>query len=240
MRRLKCVLGGLCLSVFASCSPVIETQNIPVSSNPMGANVYADGNYTCQTPCKVILAKNSEHIITIKKNGFKQIDVIVKRQYQQEKVLMNAVSSGLGTSDTAYGGSTAWGIVNGLSSIDSQESTGAAYVLTPSAISASLVAEGASTKDAVKSDKNLMLETATPAQMNSGAIIKDAVKATAVGITPKIHGGVTAKDSSTHEGYSSDGSFTTSTTKTTVKAGVNVNPAEALEELGNLVIEESK
>lgn len=244
MKRFGYILGILGFGMIAACSPQIEMQSIPVSSNPMGANVYADGNLTCQTPCKVDLAKTSEHIITIKKKGFKQFDIIINRKYQQEKVLLNAVSRGVGTSDSAYGGSTAWGIMNGISSIDSQESTGDAYVLTPSAVSVKLETENSAAQDSLEhkssSKDDNRVQTAEPSQMETKTLLKDAVEATAIGVAPTIKGGVTGKSGSTHENFNSDGSYTKTSTKTSVKAGVKINPAEAVEALDSLLEGDSK
>ncbi|NDV21666.1 PEGA domain-containing protein [Desulfovibrio sp. JC022] len=139
-KRLLAIFCGL--AVTAGCAPVIKTQSIPVSTNPMGATVYADGKVACTSPCTVDLPRNAEHIITVKKDQYRQQDVIIKRVYQQEKVMMKAVSQGMQSSSMAVGSGgdkTAWGMMQGVNSIDSQEQTGDAYVLAPSAVSVRLV-----------------------------------------------------------------------------------------------------
>ncbi|MBI9111685.1 PEGA domain-containing protein [Maridesulfovibrio ferrireducens] len=129
----------LVAGITSGCAPQIKMQSVPVSSNPMGASVFVDGKETCQAPCKVDLARNADHILTIKKDQFRQQDVIIKRIYQQEKVMMNAVSSGMRSSSMMVGDKTAWGISSGVNSIDSQEQTGDAYILSPSAVAVTLV-----------------------------------------------------------------------------------------------------
>ncbi|WP_419779417.1 PEGA domain-containing protein [Maridesulfovibrio sp.] len=139
-RKLLSAVCGLVL--IAGCAPVIKTQSIPVSTNPMGATVYADGKIMCTSPCAVELARNADHIITLKKEQYRQHDVMVKRVYQQEKVMMKAVSQGMQSSSYSVGSGTdkaAWGMMQGVNSIDSQEQTGDAYVLSPSAVSVQLV-----------------------------------------------------------------------------------------------------
>ena len=139
-RKLLSTVCGLVL--IAGCAPVIKTQSIPVSTNPMGATVYADGKIMCSSPCSVELARNAEHIITLKKEQYRQYDVIVKRVYQQEKVMLKAVSQGIQSSSYSVGSGTdkaAWGMMQGVNSIDSQEQTGDAYVLSPSAVSVRLI-----------------------------------------------------------------------------------------------------
>lgn len=139
----KTILAILCgLLVTAGCAPVIKTQSIPVSTNPMGATVYTDGKVACTSPCTVELPRNADHIITVKKDQYRQQDVIIKRVYQQEKVMMKAVSQGMQSSSMSVGSGgdkTAWGVMQGVNSIDSQEETGDAYVLAPSAVSVRLV-----------------------------------------------------------------------------------------------------
>ena len=130
------------LVVASGCAPVVKTQSVPVSTNPMGATVFMDGKVACTSPCAVDLPRNSDHIITVKKDQYRQQDVIIKRVYQQEKVMMRAVSQGMSSSSYAVGSGgdkTAWGVMQGVNSIDSQEQTGDAYVLSPSAVSVRLV-----------------------------------------------------------------------------------------------------
>lgn len=139
-KRFFAIFCGLALA--SGCAPVIKTQSIPVSTNPMGAAVYADGKVVCTAPCTVDLARNADHIITLKKDQYRQQDVIIKRVYQQEKVMMKAVSQGMHSSSYSVGSGgdkTAWGVMQGVNSIDSQEETGDAYVLAPSAVSIRLV-----------------------------------------------------------------------------------------------------
>ncbi|WP_245543740.1 PEGA domain-containing protein [Maridesulfovibrio salexigens] len=126
----------------SGCAPVVKTQSIPVSTNPMGATVYADGKVACTSPCTVDLPRNADHILTLKKDQYRQQDVIIKRVYQQEKVMMKAVSQGMQSSSMVVGSGgdkTAWGVMQGVNSIDSQEETGDAYILSPSAVSVRLV-----------------------------------------------------------------------------------------------------
>lgn len=140
--KAKFFISLLGIALVSGCAPVIKTQSIPVSTNPMGATVYADGKEVCVSPCKVELARNADHILTLKKDDYKQQDVIVKRIYQQEKVMMNAVSQGMQSSSMAVGSGgdkTAWGVMQGVNSIDNQETTGDAYVLSPSAVSVRLI-----------------------------------------------------------------------------------------------------
>ena len=140
MKFYKSLAVTVVMAGFISgCAPQIAMQSVPVSSNPMGATVLADGKDACIAPCTVSLARNADHILTFKKDQYRQQDVIIKRVYQQEKVLMKAVSSGMNTSSMMMGDKTAWGVSSGVNSIDSQEQTGEAYVLSPSAVAVTLV-----------------------------------------------------------------------------------------------------
>ncbi|WP_147821611.1 PEGA domain-containing protein [Salidesulfovibrio onnuriiensis] len=131
------VAGILLLSgLMAGCQAQVFTQAVPVSSNPMGADLYVDGKMVGQTPTSVELERNRDHILTLKKEQYRQEDVIIKRKYQQEKVTMNAVSEGL--HDANFFKDDSMGVMSGVNSIQEQEQSGEAYVLTPSAVSVAL------------------------------------------------------------------------------------------------------
>ena len=86
----KRILPVLCL-MLASCTPQIAMQTIPISTDPGGAKVAVDGKDGCTAPCQVDLARNQDHILTITKDGYRQQDVVIKRQYQTGKVMINVV-----------------------------------------------------------------------------------------------------------------------------------------------------
>ena len=88
-----------------------------------------------QSICRVMQIISSQFT----KDQFQQRDVVIKRVYQQEKVMMNAVSQGMQSSSMAFRDKAAWGVMQGVNSIDSQEQTGDAYVLSPSAVSVRLI-----------------------------------------------------------------------------------------------------
>ncbi|MDQ7836527.1 MAG: PEGA domain-containing protein [Humidesulfovibrio sp.] len=119
--------------LLAACAPQIAMQTVPVSTDPGEASVLVDGNPTCTSPCQVSLARNQDHILTLKKDGYRQQDVLIKRQYQTNKVLLNALNQGAQSNNFFHDG---WmGANAGVMSINSQEDTGEAYVLTPSTVS---------------------------------------------------------------------------------------------------------
>ncbi len=126
----------LCL-LLIGCTPQIAMQTIPVSTDPGGANVAVDGKAACVAPCEVSLARNQDHILTLTRDGYRQQDVIIKRQYQTTKVLVNAINDG---AQAANFFDNAWmGANSGVMSMNRQEDTGEAYVLTPSTVSLRLV-----------------------------------------------------------------------------------------------------
>lgn len=119
-----------------ACVSMIKTQAIPVSTNPSGAQVCVDGREKQTTPCTLDLACTQDHILTLTKKGYQQQDIILKRKYQQEKVLLNAINSGINAG--SFFNDAAWGINSGVQSINSQEMTGQAYILIPSTVSVCL------------------------------------------------------------------------------------------------------
>jgi hypothetical protein len=116
---------------------MIRKQQIPVSTIPMGADIYADGAYVGVTPTTVELARNRDHILNLSKTGYRQEDVLVTRQQQTDQMLLKAVSQGLSTGQ--FFNDAAWGVQSGVASISSQQQTGEAYVLQPGAVSVTLV-----------------------------------------------------------------------------------------------------
>jgi len=129
-----------CLLLLAACAPQIAMQTVPVSTDPGGVSVLVDGKPTCTAPCQVSLARNQDHILTLTRDGYRQQDVLIKRQYQTNKVLLNALNEGVRSGrfyNDAYMGS-----YGGVHSINAQEETGEAYVLSPSTVSLRLVPVG--------------------------------------------------------------------------------------------------
>jgi hypothetical protein len=126
--------------VLTACAPTIKTQAVPVSTTPSGATVDVDGKQQLVSPCTVDLTCTQDHLLTFSKEGYQQQDVTLRRQYQEQKVLINAINSGI--SSGSFFDNAAMGITSGLSSIDSQQDTGEAYVLIPSTVSVRLVPEG--------------------------------------------------------------------------------------------------
>jgi hypothetical protein len=136
--RLPFLVCGLFILILASaCAPKVLTQSVPVSTLPAGASVLVDGRAGCQTPCSLDLTRNQDHILSVQKEGYRQQDVIVKRQYQSERVLLRAINSGYNSA--TFFNNPAMGLQSGVASMDSQEQTGEAYILAPSAVSLKLM-----------------------------------------------------------------------------------------------------
>lgn len=91
-------LAALLFLSLAACGPKVYVQAVPVSTNPLGAAVYADGREVCRTPCAVKLARNADHILTILKDGYKQEDVVLVRRYEPRALMLKAARAlgGLG------------------------------------------------------------------------------------------------------------------------------------------------
>lgn len=76
-RTLRLSFAVLALTVASGCAGV---QRIPVSTDPSGAQVFLDGVAVCPaTPCSVEADKNSDHLLTIIKDGYRQRDVTLNR-----------------------------------------------------------------------------------------------------------------------------------------------------------------
>ena len=66
------ILGVLLL---ASCAPKVAMQTVPVSTDPVGAELMVNGKPAGTTPCQVSLERNQDHILTVTKEGYRPQDV---------------------------------------------------------------------------------------------------------------------------------------------------------------------
>lgn len=231
IRPLKLIVLGLTLSGLAACSAA--TQNIPVSSNPTGAIVYSDGTEVCTTPCNVKLEKTQAHILTIKKEGYKQADIQISRKYDTAGVTRDSVETGMRQS--SWGADTEGAIANALLTAGAKEEDGSAYTLSPSSVVVDLVALGQAGNSGLakpaEQQKAKVKTTETPTLTseieNDGAKTAETVLENAAVAAPTVG---TKKEwgsshSSTH--MNSDGSMTKTTSSSSTSVGVKVNPVEA-------------
>lgn len=237
-RILKLIIMTLALSVLAACQAA--TQKIPVSTNPAGATVYADGQEVCATPCNVTLEKTQAHILTFKKAGYKQADVQISQKYDTAGVTRDATESGMRSS--SWGTSAEGAIANALLTAGEKEEDGSAYVLSPSSVVVSLVPEGQSAptsdiptinKDQLApEDQKALVKTTEPATLESAAkdnpekVAEDILTNAAVA-APTIGTKKEWKNSHSSESFNKDGSYNQSTSSTKTSVGVSVNPVEA-------------
>ncbi|MEN6468315.1 MAG: PEGA domain-containing protein [Smithella sp.] len=135
MKKL-CFMCGLFVIFAMGCSQPVLRQDVPVSTNPMGARIYANGQFVGTTPASVSLERDRNHILTLVKDKYRQEDVIIEKKYQKEKVYLNSISAGVNSG--LFFKDPRMGIGSTMSSISSQEDTGAAFVLTPPAVKITL------------------------------------------------------------------------------------------------------
>jgi hypothetical protein len=238
---------GLC-AALAACGPA--TQNIPISSDPGGAQVLVDGQEYCTTPCTATLEKTQDHILTIRKEGYRQVDVPVTRKYDTAGVARQATQAGMRSSGT--GANTEGAVANALLAVGAAEDQGTAYVLTPSTVvvrmmpahqTAQAGADGEpitiTTDQLAPQDRDAVLRTTEPATMGDAVAEDPAAAAKAVleaGAVAAPSVGTKKEWKSSHSSEShGDGSYTRKTSSTKVGVGVSVNPVEAGLGLLNLI-----
>jgi hypothetical protein len=138
MVRTAAILSALaCLLLVAACG--VPKQKIAVSTDPLGATVYADGKKTCgATPCSVSLDRQSDHLLTIVKEGYKQEEIMIRRRFKPDRAIRDGVISGIikGADPKDVASETA-------REVDEQERSGEAYVLDPSIVTIKLTPAGA-------------------------------------------------------------------------------------------------
>lgn len=239
--RFYLVLFGMVL-LLSGCKPAVLKQDIPVSTNPMHAKIYVNGQLVGQTPGSVALERNKDHILTLVKEDYRQEDVVIRKQYQSDKVFLKAVQSGVNAG--LFHKNPAMGISSGYSSMSMQEETGEAYVLLPPAVKVDLIplrkpspdyqgeqssggAPAGSADRAVTPPPAATAADLPPAE--TGLTAKDVLKAGI--IAGAAVGAAQAKPvEKKWETSSSSKSYTTSdgtrvTEKSSTSVGVSVNPA---------------
>ncbi|HOD75352.1 MAG TPA: PEGA domain-containing protein, partial [Syntrophorhabdaceae bacterium] len=200
----------------------------PVSTNPMGARILADGKPAGQTPGTVSLERNKDHILTIVKENYQQVDVVINRQYQSNKVLMKAVQSGVNSG--LFFKNAGMGMNSGFNSISNQEATGEAYVLIPPSVAVTLIPkQGQAVRPPQGSPYPAAPSAAPPARpaANTDIPTKDLVQAgviagAAVGASqakPIEKKWETSSSSRTYR--EPDGTVVTKKSSTSVSVGVN-------------------
>lgn len=240
--RLGILLFFIALIGFGCSIPVLK-QDIPVSTNPLGATIYADGQMVGQTPGTVSLERNRDHLLTLVKDDYRQADVAIRRQYQSEKVLRKAVQTGVHSA--LFFNNPGMGINSGFNAISGQEESGEAYILVPSIVQVSLVPLQAPKEGVPEASADGQL----PADVSAGSFGADSNAApTATGPGPKdlVKAGIVAGAAvaatqakpiqKTWETSSSSKSYvqpdgTRVTEKSGTSVGVSVNPAGLLQAL---------
>ncbi|GAB7022783.1 PEGA domain-containing protein [Salidesulfovibrio brasiliensis] len=139
MKRIALLV--VCVAVFmGGCQAQVYKQSIPVSTDPMGADVLVDGTPSGTTPTTLDLPRNQDHILTITKQGYRQEDVTIKRVYQAESAMLNAVSSGV--SDADFFKNDSMGLQSGVNQLEYDKESGKAYTLTPGTVKIKLMPVG--------------------------------------------------------------------------------------------------
>lgn len=137
MARPTALLATLaCLALVCGCG--VPKQKIPVSTDPLGATVYADGAKACaSTPCAVNLDRASDHLLTIVKEGYVQEEIVIRRRFKPERAIRDGVISGI-----IKGGDPQDVASETAREVDAQERSGEAYELEPSIVTIRLTRLG--------------------------------------------------------------------------------------------------
>ncbi len=78
LARLALIL--ICVRLAVGCGSIIhgQSQRIKISSNPESAGLWIDGVRIGVTPAEVTLKRKHDHFITLKKDGYKDITVMIE------------------------------------------------------------------------------------------------------------------------------------------------------------------
>lgn len=213
------------------CSTPVLRQDIPVSTNPMGAKILADGVVVGQTPATVSLERTRDHILTLVKDNYQQQDVVVTRQYQSDRVMRNAVLSGVNSG--LFFKDKRMGVSSGMSSLSRQEQTGEAYILVPATVSVSLVPLDGSAPAPSAVGGYVQAPGSDSSSSAAGVLEAGVVAGAAIGAAQSKPIEKQWQTSSSSKSYvTPDGTQVTKKSSTSV--GVGVNPAGVLSVLDKL------
>lgn len=238
--RLMIMLGLIVLLAVGCSRPVLK-QDIPVTTNPLGAKIYANGQFMGTTPSTVSLERTRNHILTLIKENYRQEDVVIERQYQKERVYLRAIQSGVNSA--LFFKNPAMGINSGMGAISSQEETGEAFILAPPAVKVSLMPlTGSSRSDPVPAPAargDVSSGAGRPAgeagapPLDRGELAREVLKIGAGAALTQVNPIEKKVESSSSKKYvTPDG--TRVREKTTTSAGVSVNPAGLVDVLDAL------
>ena len=234
MKMKKSILPLLlCMFAAFGCETVILRQDIPVTTNPMGAQIYVNGRPSGQTPTTVSLERNRNHVITLVKEDYRQEDVVIQRQYQSNRVLMKAIQSGVNAG--SFFKDARMGVNSGFSSISNQEETGEAYLLVPPVVKINLTpltpaygsgapSDGAAARRSNEAIKALPQDPQFTARDALQAGVVAGTAAGAANMKPMEKKWETSSSSRTYT--QPDGTVVSEKSSTSV--GVSVNPAGIL------------
>ena len=228
--KMHHALSLLLIVLIMGCSQPVLRQDVPVSTNPMGAKIYADGKLVGMTPMSVPLERDRNHILTLVKDDYRQEDVIISKAYQKEKTYLNAISAGVNAG--LFFKDPRMGVGSAMSSMSAQEKSGEAFILVPQAVKIDLTPlSGASRPDSAPA---FQTEAKRPADASGStessssddaALLKGLAK---IGAAAVLSGAKplekNIQTSSSSRSYTRpDGTRVTEKSGTSV--GVSVNPA---------------
>ena len=113
----------------------VATQTISVSSNPLGADVWANGQKVGVTPTVVTLEKNRDHQVVFSKEGFQPQVVTVTRKRDPAQMIARITSSAFN-----HEGKFKDPLAAGEFAYRAEEATGELSILEPTVIAVSLEA----------------------------------------------------------------------------------------------------
>lgn len=155
MKTFRKVKGKLFFAILclwtASCSnlSMVSMQEVYVDSEPFGATVYADGFELGETPSWIKLERNSNHLITLKKEGYHHLSVYVVKRYLDSLVMRKALEKGMHSA--VFFNDRDIGFRKAESSIEEDKKNGSAYELIPQAISVVLLPKDGKTDEVISS-----------------------------------------------------------------------------------------
>ena len=113
---IRVLLALITLTIVSGCATVVKgtTQNIPVNSDPTGAEVVVNNNVLGTTPTEIKLKRKRDHQVVIRKEGYTSVTMPILKSV-----------GGAVWGNVLAGGLIGWGV---------DATSGAQYNLSPETI----------------------------------------------------------------------------------------------------------
>ncbi|MEM1057175.1 MAG: PEGA domain-containing protein [Bacteroidota bacterium] len=89
--KARLVFGVLLVLSLTGCGTILNgpRQNVPIYSTPEGAEIEINGRPYGTTPAAFRLTRDRTHIVVIRKEGYKEARIVIRRRVDATPLVLN-------------------------------------------------------------------------------------------------------------------------------------------------------